>query len=74
MSGFDVELWVFSRANERESVEEKHSEFSTAMSSLESPLGWFGLGLPAAPEFGRARMRLLGLSTRFEGLNLSGPM
>ncbi|MCL1622084.1 hypothetical protein ABXT21_02160 [Ralstonia sp. SM1864_UCD524_TZ4] len=72
MSGFDVELWVFSRANERESVEEKHSEFSTAMSSLESPLGWFGLGLPAAPEFGESSYAAFGVKYPIRGLKFVG--
>jgi len=68
-----IDLYIYYRANPKESVEARHEEFMAAMQAFGPPLGFQGLDLPIAPDLGdeyiegyRVKMPIKGLT--FQGI------
>lgn len=72
MSTADVELWVFSRASRAESVEQRHAEVMGRMKDIGAPLGFAGLALPLAPEFGEKVIASYRVKPSVRGLKCEG--
>lgn len=72
MSTADVELWVFSRATRAESVEQRHAEVMERMKGIGAPLGFAGLELPLAPEFGEKVIASYRVKPSIRGLKCEG--